>query len=149
MLSRPLRNERVELPATGSPAVPQLPLAQSSALELERRRLSSHRFIIAHEAVCLKADALFHRGAAPCGQTFGHSDLPHSYIREADKCVLKKTWTSVGERGRERKKWSFVRIKSKPFQFRIRGKIEAVWKLYPLSFHNVFIHSKRQGDRSE
>lgn len=93
MLSRPLSNERVELPATGSPAVPQLPLAQRSALELERRRLGSHRFIIAHKAACLNAEALIRRGAAPGGLTPGHTDPTHSHIREADRYSLRKTCT--------------------------------------------------------
>lgn len=99
MLSRPLSNERVELPATGSPAVPQLPLAQSSALELERQQLSSHRLIIAHKAACLKAEALIRRGAAPSGLTPGHTDPTHSHIREADSNSLGKTcaWMCVYE----------------------------------------------------
>lgn len=112
MLSRPLSNERVELPATGSPAVPKLPLAQSSALEPESQRLSSHRFIIAHKAACLKAEALIHRGAAPSRLTPGHTDPTHSHIREADQCSLKEIciWMCV-----HKKKIDLESIKAKGF----------------------------------
>lgn len=79
-----------------APAVPQLPPAQSSALELESQRLGSQRFIIAHKAACLKVEALSHRGAGPQQAHCGHADPTHSHITEADG-------NRVRERGTEKK----------------------------------------------
>lgn len=91
MLSRPLSNERVELSATGSPVVPKLPLAQSSASVPESQRLSYHRFIIAHKTACLKAEALIHSGAAdPSRLTPGHTDPAHSLYQRRRPIQLEK-----------------------------------------------------------
>lgn len=96
MLSRPLGNERVEMPATGSPSVPELPPAQSSALELESQRLSSQRFIISHKAARLKVEAPSHRGEGPQQAHCGHADPTHSHITEEDgnhvREGVKKNW---------------------------------------------------------
>lgn len=105
MLSRPFGNERVELPATCSPAVPELPLAQSSAVELESQRLGSQRFIIAHKAACLKVEALSRREAGPQQAHCGHADPTLSHITETD-----------GNYGRG-KKW----IRKLPFQIMTVG----------------------------
>lgn len=61
-ISRALGNESAELPVTGSPVVPPAPsgsLLSTGAGEIV------HRFIIAHKAACLKAEAPVHRGAHP------------------------------------------------------------------------------------
>lgn len=86
---------------------PQLPLAQSLALELERQRLSSHRFIIAH-----KAAALIHRGAAPGGRIPGQTDPTHSHIREADGRSFRKAFSTRGKGGGE--KMDFESMGAKP-----------------------------------
>ncbi|MED6286717.1 hypothetical protein CHARACLAT_009043 [Characodon lateralis] len=89
-LSRPLSNERVEPPATGSPAVPELPLAQSSALELESQRLSTQTFIRAHKAACLKSRDSPPQRSWPQKANARHADPTHSHIREADLIPCEK-----------------------------------------------------------